>query len=160
MERHDYFLLVTTATCAALAVASFLILIVPSPHYVIPVELFQFMVASTGAQMMWCLMAIPVHICILLGWTAPQELFSYKSVVIHWILTAESLVWASVGVGLVHSQHFARSSCAGLSGAVCRTRWELSSWLALVMAALSIVDALVLRWATSHTHGAAQACSV
>jgi hypothetical protein len=145
------------------------------------------MVASTGAQMMWCLMAIPVHICILLGWTAPQELFSYKSVVIHWvrllpnmqctqtlsylanlvytyggmqILTAESLVWASVGVGLVHSQHFARSSCAGLSGAVCRTRCELSSWLALVMAALSIVDALVLRWATSHTHGAAQACSV
>jgi hypothetical protein len=41
MKRHDYFLLVTTATCAALAVASFLILIVPSPHYVIPVELFQ-----------------------------------------------------------------------------------------------------------------------
>jgi hypothetical protein len=72
------------------------------------------------------------------------------------IFTAVSLGFAVAGVGIVHSQLFVGSSCGASSSRPCRIRCELSSWLALAMAALSVVDALVLRWATRRTDRAAQ----
>ncbi|CAM0912024.1 unnamed protein product [Alopecurus aequalis] len=147
MERHDFYLLVTQATCTALAIATFLIMPYPSPRFPFSENLFLVVTMSIFCQLILCFITMSIHVCVICQWMPPEELFEDGPihVILHWAFTFDSLVFASVGLGMVYGEQF-RHNCGGSSQAVCRIRCELAAWLALVTAANGIVDALLVHW--------------